>query len=224
MSEPVLQNYQRFRNWVITKIKEYEAPEPIDFGFQYYADFKNFSFADSQASNSYTFAMGDHTSASSRGALSIGRYNESGVSDELFSIGNGSGVAAKRTVFKVVGDGSGSSASDCTVTVNGQVNASDGFFQNSDIKQKNIISDINLDKAYELVDKCQTIIYTLKEDPENKEQIGLIAQEVQEFFPELINTDKDGNLSLSYSKLTVVILKVLKDIIQRITSLEKNNK
>lgn len=98
--------------------------------------------------------------------------------------------------------------------------ASSGFFQTSDIRKKNIKEEISLDKAYDLIDKCQTIIYTLKDDKSNKEQIGLIAQEVQEFFPEIISEDENGMLSLDYAKLTVVILKVLKDLISRLKTLE----
>ena len=107
------------------------------------------------------------------------------------------------------------------ISVTGRVNATDGFFQTSDKRQKNIISDLSLEKVYDLIDKCQTIIYTLKDDPENKEQIGMIAQEIQEFFPELISEDKNGMLSLDYSRLTVIIFKVLKDLIERINKIEQ---
>ena len=107
------------------------------------------------------------------------------------------------------------------VKVSNKVEAKNGFFQTSDKRQKNIISDLSLEKVYDLIDKCQTIIYTLKDDPENKEQIGMIAQEIQEFFPELISEDKDGMLSLDYSRLTVIIFKVLKDLIKRINKIEQ---
>ena len=150
----------------------------------------------------------------------IGAYNENGVTNERFSIGNGNGTSARRTVFKVVGNDRGSSTSTCTVTVQGKVNASQGFFQTSDERQKNITGELDLDKTYELIDKCQTIIYTLKDDESNKQEIGLIAQEVQKFFPELITEDERGILSLDYSRLTVIILRVLKDVIDRVKKLE----
>lgn len=105
-----------------------------------------------------------------------------------------------------------------------RVNATNGFFQTSDITKKNIISGLDLNKAYELVDKCQTIIYTLKDDSDNKEQIGMIAQEIQEFFPEIITESADGTLSLDYARLTVVIFKILKDLISRISKLEERIK
>ena len=55
------------------------------------------------------------------------------------------------------------------VSVSGKVNAARGFFQTSDINKKNIIGDLDLDKAYDLIDKCQTILYTLKDDDSDKE-------------------------------------------------------
>lgn len=106
------------------------------------------------------------------------------------------------------------------VDVSGKVNASQGFFQTSDINKKNVVGELDLDKAYELIDKCQTILYTLKDDESNKQEIGLIAQEVKEFFPELVTEDKEGSLSLDYSRLTVIILRVLKDVIDRVKKIE----
>ena len=96
------------------------------------------------------------------------------------------------------------------------------IFRSKNASKRNYgISDLSLEKVYDLIDKCQTIIYTLKDDQENKEQIGMIAQEIQEFFPELISEDKDGMLSLDYSRLTVIIFKVLKDLIKRINKIEQ---
>ena len=98
------------------------------------------------------------------------------------------------------------------------------FYESSDIRKKNIIEDISLKKCYELIDKCQTIIYTLKEDNTNKEQVGLIAQEVEEFFPEIIETDSSGFKTINYSRLIVICFKVLKDIINRLEVLENGNR
>ena len=172
------------------------------------------------ASGDYSFAGGVDTTAGVEAMTAIGRYNESAVTNELFAIGNGNGDILRRTVFNVVGSNSGSVTSTCTVNVQGKINASTGFFQTSDINKKNVIGDLDLDKAYELIDKCQTILYTLKDDESNKQQVGLIAQEVKEFFPELITEDEKGVLSLDYSRLTVIILRVLKDVIDRVKKLE----
>jgi hypothetical protein len=55
--------------------------------------------------------------------------------------------------------------------------------------------------------------------PEGK-QIGLIAQEVEELFPELVKTDRDGYKSIDYSKLSVLLIDVTKKQNTKIESLE----
>lgn len=111
---------------------------------------------------------------------------------------------------------------ETTVSINastGTISAKGGFYETSDIRKKNVIDELPLDKAYELISNCQSIIYTLK-DNTDKQQIGLIAQEVQQYFPEVVSEDKDGYLSLDYAKLTSVIFRVLKDVIDRLSKLE----
>jgi hypothetical protein len=93
------------------------------------------------------------------------------------------------------------------------------FFETSDIRKKNIKSDLPLDKCYELIDKCQTVIYSLKD--QTKEQVGMIAQEIEEFFPEVVATDEEGFKSLAYDRLVVICFKVLKDVIKRLEKLEQ---
>jgi hypothetical protein len=50
----------------------------------------------------------------------------------------------------------------------------------------------------------------------------MIAQEIEEFFPEIVDTDKDGFKSLAYDRLVVICFKVLKDIIKRLEKLEND--
>lgn len=104
----------------------------------------------------------------------------------------------------------------------GQVHAPNGFFEISDLRKKKIISNIDINKCYLMVDKCQQILYILKDSENNSKQIGLIAQEVQEFFPEVVTQLSDGTLSLDYSRITVVILALLKDLIQQMQTLKQS--
>ena len=46
---------------------------------------------------------------------------------------------------------------------------------------------------------------------ENVEHIGLIAQEVQAIYPELVKTDKNGNLGIIYDGLIPVLLEAIKE-------------
>ena len=95
----------------------------------------------------------------------------------------------------------------------GKINSAGGFFETSDARKKDIQGELSIDKAYDFIRNCEPILYNLKGS--DKTQIGLIAQEVREFFPEIVNEDEEGYLSLDYAKLTVIILRVLKDLIDK---------
>lgn len=150
----------------------------------------------------------------------IGLYS---TSNELL-IGNGSTDTTMYINYRQPGSGyiapttyalmAGSGSSYANVQAN-------HFYSVSDERLKNVHGEIDLDKAYDLIDKCSTILYDLKDDEEHKVQVGVIAQEIQEFFPEIVNEDEKGTLSVDYSKLTVIIMRVLKDLINRIKKLEE---
>lgn len=56
-----------------------------------------------------------------------------------------------------------------------------------------------------------------------KRQIGLIAQEVEEVFPELVHTDESGYKSVEYSKITAILIEAVKEQQAQIESLRKEN-
>ena len=76
--------------------------------------------------------------------------------------------------------------------------------------------------------------YTMKDDTEQKQKIGLLAQEVQKVFPELVSEDKNGMLAVNYQALVPVLINALKEqednynqLVESIEMLEKeilNNK
>lgn len=163
-----------------------------------------------QATGRYSHAGGLGVVAGGTCTTAIGRYNN--TTTGLFIVGNGSSTTSKSDALILTDAGALTVASNCNATA---------FYETSDIRKKNIVEDLSLSRCYDLIDKCQTIIYTLKEDPNNKKQLGLIAQEVNEIFPELITTDKDGMMTLDYSRITVICLRVLKELIIRIKKLEE---
>ncbi|MBL7775019.1 MAG: tail fiber domain-containing protein, partial [Saprospiraceae bacterium] len=53
----------------------------------------------------------------------------------------------------------------------------------------------------------------------DQRQIGLLAQEVEQYFPEIVHTDADGYKSVDYSRLTPVLIEALKAQQQQIERL-----
>nr|VFK02761.1 MAG: Chaperone of endosialidase [Candidatus Kentron sp. LFY] len=51
-------------------------------------------------------------------------------------------------------------------------------------------------------------------------EIGVIAQEVEKEYPELVSTDNEGYKSVAYGKLTAVLIEAMKVQQSRITELE----
>jgi hypothetical protein len=52
----------------------------------------------------------------------------------------------------------------------------------------------------------------------------MIAEEVNEIFPELVTKNKDGEVeAMSYSRMTAVLLEAVKELSQEVKELKTNN-
>ena len=59
----------------------------------------------------------------------------------------------------------------------------------------------------------------------NKKDFGLIAEEVQKIYPELVSSDEDGDaLGISYTKLSAVLIKTVQELTDRVKELEQKLK
>ena len=109
-----------------------------------------------------------------------------------------------------------SNVSTCAVYAPG------GFYESSDERLKNISDNISVNLKD--LQKLRKIYYIWKEDKSEKKQIGLIAQDVQKLYPELVEVDENtGLLSLAYDKLSVVALAAVDKLHEEICSLQKKN-
>lgn len=109
----------------------------------------------------------------------------------------------------------------------GAVYASSGFYESSDERLKRILNPVkvNLDD----LSKLRKVYYLWRDKSENGRQLGMIAQDVQKLYPELVSTDKNtGYLSLAYDKLSVIALEAIdtlyeeyKQLKERVNELEK---
>ena len=94
-------------------------------------------------------------------------------------------------------------------TVNGTLTAT-AFYQSSDERLKTFYDEIPVD--FEKLTKLRKSYF--KYNDNEKMQIGVSAQEVNELYPEIIHTNKDGYKSVDYSKLSVVALKAIDILVE----------
>lgn len=95
-----------------------------------------------------------------------------------------------------------------------EVHAS-GFFKESDVRLKSNIAPLN----HTLDQICN--IPTVEFDMHDKHQIGTIAQDLENNFAEIVNTDSDGMKSVDYCMLGVVAVEGIKLLKQEIEDLKK---
>jgi hypothetical protein len=92
------------------------------------------------------------------------------------------------------------------LNVNG-VARSDGWNTGSDIRLKENITPLS--DSLEKVIGLRGVNFNRKGD--DKKQIGFIAQEVESIFPEVVSTNSDGYKSMSYDRLTAVLVEAVKE-------------
>lgn len=96
----------------------------------------------------------------------------------------------------------------------GEVHAG-GFFKESDIRLKSNIVPLN----HTLEQICN--IPTVSFDIRNKHQIGTIAQDIENDFADIVDTDSDGMKSVDYCMLGVVAIEGVKLLKQEVEDLKK---
>ena len=95
--------------------------------------------------------------------------------------------------------------------------------KSSSKRYKRNIVDIALDsnKVYDL--RPVDFEWNEKSATEGKKDIGLIAEEVAEILPEIVNYKDNKPESVSYDKLSVILLMEIKNLKEEIEKLKENN-
>lgn len=113
---------------------------------------------------------------------------------------------------------------NATGTVSANILVStDGTVQTSDLRLKTNVFE--LENALEKTNQLRGVSYNWN-DPKKSQtrQIGLIAQEVEQVYPELVQNLSDGTKAVNYTQLVAVLVESIKELNKKIESLEDQNK
>lgn len=134
---------------------------------------------------------------------------------------SGALTAASLTVDNVVVDNATighNSDTDLLTVASGSLTIAGDLITSSDTNLKSNISSIGpvLTKLISLNPKR----YTMNNDKDQKEKIGLLAQDVQAVFPELVD-ENDEFMSVNYQALIPILISALNEQTKRIESLKQ---
>jgi hypothetical protein len=156
------------------------------------------------ASGAYSTTMGVFTTAQAYGSVALGQNNLVAgsaigwvVTDPVLVVGNGSSQLAPSNAF--------------TLLKNGNLTIAGTLTQNSDERLKKEVTP--LAGVLRKIDAIRGVSYRLKDETRGPAgvQIGLLAQEVREVFPELVHEDTQGTLSVAYGNFSAVLLEAVKE-------------
>lgn len=128
---------------------------------------------------------------------------------------NNDPVVAKKCTIK------GSSAASMHIsgdlTVEGKIYGQLENYESSDERKKTFENSINVD--FDKLASLRKSYFTYNDKP-SVQKIGVSAQEIQRLYPEIVGTDPRGYLGVDYSKLSVIALKAIDQLHERVKYLE----
>jgi hypothetical protein len=184
------------------------------------------------ASNQAATSMGFRTISDNLGMLAIGVNNEAGLgwpTADQYYYADGAYTGAPAGVAFVIGNGDinttayqrGDNPSNAFVVYyDGNATLSGDLTINSDARLKSNIISLGSTLAKLLMIDGKS--YTMKTN-ESESKIGLLAQDVQKAFPELVKTanDSDQTLSVNYQGMIPVLINAIKEQQKQIDELKK---
>ena len=192
------------------------------------------------ATNNATLKLAEYSSGNYNNGFQIAY--DGGDNDLYIKSEDGGTLNTRLTIERSSGDvGIGTTSPSTKLQVNGDITADDYLYTSDENYKKDIRQ---LQGSLEKLLEVNGVRYLWRQDefPERNfndgDQIGLIAQNVERMFPELVRTNPDGYKSVRYANMVAVIIEAIKEqqgiilekqkdheaLKERVDSLEKQNR
>lgn len=132
-----------------------------------------------------------------------------------------SGGSQATWVYKRQSDGSVAQTpanSKTPVLIQNDLIVTGSIYNTSDLRLKDDISDI-AHSAYDELCELRPISFAYKSDATNRRHYGVLAQDVERAFPELVESNLDGFKTVNYLELVPLMLAKIQDMQEQIDSL-----
>lgn len=165
----------------------------------------NDSVVNTSNSNDFSILIGKSTSTGGfKNSIAIGG-SSTNTSSNQFMIGS-STRPINTTIWK------GSASTECTLTTG------TGVACTSDERLKDNITDLSGDTLDKLI-KVRTVNFNWLNSENDFNNIGFIAQDLEQYFPEIVATDSQGYKSVYYSNMTPILTEAIRELDLKIKAL-----
>jgi hypothetical protein len=95
------------------------------------------------------------------------------------------------------------------VAIDNNLYVSGSIFNTSDLKLKDNIESLNLNKTNDLFN-LNAVSFTFKSDTQKKIHFGFLAQEIEKIYPELVDENNIGYKSVNYTEMIPLLISKMK--------------
>jgi hypothetical protein len=106
----------------------------------------------------------------------------------------------------------GSASTQCTITTGTGINCT------SDERLKTNITSLD-DDTLNKIRNVDTVTFNWLATPNTNQQIGFIAQNLEQYFPQLVATDSDGYKGVYYAQMTPILVKAIQELDVKVDAL-----
>jgi len=129
-----------------------------------------------------------------------------------------SGTGTRLTILTGGNVGIGTTGPAYLLDVAGTIRATGDVIAYSDARVKDNIETVK--DALQTITSLRGVTYTRNDSEDKSEKVGVIAQEVLEILPQVVQQDAEGNYSVAYGNIVGVLIEAIKELNAKIDRLE----